>query len=266
VHEVAADEIDARVTAVLLGAPRLRQPVHDARVADTRASHRAIETVLAHQLVEPVEGIVVGGEEQLADLVAHGDRAAVAIGEIAVLERLSFEQRVIDERRVGSDGPSGLTREIAEFFERGHGGEQLHGARRVEVFSASAIRVLDQAGAPVAAWLDRAEHGLEAHLRRASDEWSETGIGGQDVEHRIGVFRGSDSESAEDTHDECDRGRHDASAARSAARHSAETGVVSGRSRATRSVSMSCASDCRSLIRVSRSRSTSTSAGRPWSL
>ena len=54
----------------------------------------AYQAVLAEERVQAIEGLVVGDQEQLADLVAQGHRAALQIRGIGVDQRLALEERL----------------------------------------------------------------------------------------------------------------------------------------------------------------------------
>ena len=156
----APTKIDPRVAPILLGAAGFRQAMDDARLAQPGALHRSGQTILADQLVEPVERRVVGDQEQLADLVAHRDRAAVEVGRIPLFALFAVEERMKDQRRIGADVEAGGARDLAQTLERRHRGEQLDGARRIEVLGAEAETVLREPRAAVRPGLDGAEHGL----------------------------------------------------------------------------------------------------------
>ena len=184
--EAFATEVDAGHPPVLLRRPRLVEPVDDARPpeiaegTEAGAGEGGGEPVLAHQLVEAVEGLVVGDQEELADLVAHRDPAAVQVRGVRILDRLAGEERMEDERRVGVDRQPGLGAQLGEPLEGGHGGEELDGARRVEILGPGPEPVLDEDGPAAGALLDEAEDGLEAEPLGRRHDLPQAGMGAQD--------------------------------------------------------------------------------------
>ena len=84
----------------------------------------------------------------------------VEVGGIALFALFAGEEWMKDHRRVRADVETGGARDLAQTLERRDRGEQLHGARRIEVLGAEAEPVLHQPRAAVRSRLDGAQHGL----------------------------------------------------------------------------------------------------------
>jgi hypothetical protein len=129
VPEVGAAEIDPRRLQVLRRGSRFGEAMNDARLGEASASQGARQAVLADELEEAVEGLVVRDDRELADLVADRDGSVREMRGIDLFDFLALELRVEDERCVAIDRQAGVGSQLGEAFERGDGGESLDGAR-----------------------------------------------------------------------------------------------------------------------------------------
>ena len=228
------------------------------------AGERGGEAVLADELVEPVERLVVRDQDELADLVADRDRAAGAMASRPPVRASRLRTADGGHRRVAVDRQAGLAAQLGQPLERRDRGEQSSpsspdrstrrrrgtrpdAARGRRRRPARGPRGRSGSAAPRRARAARTSSGREASSDRSGSSTPlERAIRAARAHRgaaRGGQYRRSRRRVAGSVIDR--RGR--ARAARS-------------RSRAARRAIW------RSVISVARSPSTSTSAGRPWSL
>jgi len=107
----------------------------------------AFTVTMADELVEMVEGLVVGDDGELPDLVSERERAAVQVRFVGIFDGLTLEERVEDELGVEIDGESGDGHRGGLHWSSpmGHSSRSDRGIKRKYVLSATGASVAETA-------------------------------------------------------------------------------------------------------------------------
>jgi len=140
--------------------------------------HGSVEILMPDEIVETVEGGVVGDEGDLPDLMGDGEVTAIEMGGVVGLGRIAGVKGIDPERGDGEMGEGVTGFEIFDELEGGDGGAEFDRAGRVEVFGVDAEAVAPESGRFAGGMDDFADEDLETEVGGVIEVGAEVGTGG----------------------------------------------------------------------------------------
>ena len=149
----------------------------DSEGRQSEVVHGPVEVFVADEIVEAVEGWVVGDEGNLADLVGDGEAPAIEIGGVVGLGGVAGVKGIDLEGGEGEMGEGVTGFEVFDELEGGDGGAEFDGAGRVEVFGIGAEGMATETRRLAGGAKDFSDEDLEAEIGGLIEVMAEMGTG-----------------------------------------------------------------------------------------